>query len=78
MKLPLSESLDIAGDLMAANILSQEAQLSTSSHISNILLQHRLKFVGHSASMVFSSPMGRPSNVPITLHSAAYLGVMCS
>ena len=75
---PLSGALqDTAGDSMTINNFFQEAVASISSHFSNIWLQHHLTLVGHPPSMAFSSPLGRPSSVPITFQSAAYCGVMC-
>ena len=62
-------------DRMTASIFSDEALVSTSSHLSSILLQQRLKFVGHSDSIVFSFPMDRPNFSPICFHFLACFGV---
>ena len=67
-----------AHDSMTVNSFSQEAVLSTSSHFSNIWLQHHLALVGYPASIAFNSPLGRLSSVPITFQSAAYCGVIHS
>ena len=64
-----------ASDWMTASIFSHEGLVLTSSHLSSILLQQRLKFVGHSASIVFSFPMGRPNFSPICFHFSACFGV---
>ena len=63
---------------MAANNFLQEAVVSVSSHVSHILLQHRLRSVGKVACIIFNSPLGTPNSVPITFQSAAYVGVMYS
>ena len=62
---------------MTVKSLPQDAVLSIPSHISNIWLQPNLVLVGYSVSIQFSTPLGRPSNFPITFQSAAYCGIMC-
>ena len=73
---PLSE-LDNTKESMTFNILSQLAVVSTSSHFSNISLQHHLTLSEYPASISSSRLLDSPNSSPITFHLVAYCEVMC-